>query len=54
MTKLGRFTIKNSPSASNRIIANNELRRKTRKLPTWLERVFGYDTPQSEEVRNKW
>ncbi len=65
MTKVGRFsvtvknpspskTVKNpSPSKSAKIIANNKLRRNTRKLPTWLERVFGHNTPQSEEVRKQ-
>lgn len=56
MTKVGRFSVtvkKQSPSKSAKIIANNELRRKTRKLPTLLELIFGYKTPQSEEVRKQ-
>lgn len=56
MTKVGRFNVtvkKQSPSKSAKIIANNKLRRNTRKLPTWLERVFGHNTPQSEEVRKQ-
>lgn len=56
MTNVGRLSItvkKPSPSKSTKIIANNKLRRNTRKLPTWLERVFGHNTPQSEEVRKQ-
>lgn len=52
MTKIGTVK-KRSPNKTSKIIANNELRRKTRKLPTWLERVFGHNTPQSEEVREQ-
>ena len=56
MKKVGRFSVtvkKPSPSNSAKIIANNEFRRQTRKLPSWLERVFGHNTPQSEEVRKQ-
>jgi len=55
-TKLGRFTVKRtSPKRSNmnKIINNAKRREETRSMPTWLERVFGYNTPQSEEVRKQ-
>jgi hypothetical protein len=59
-TKVGRFSVKKtspkrSPTKSemNKIINNAKKREETRTLPTWLERVFGYNTPQSEKVRNK-
>ena len=55
-TKVGRFSVtQTSPKKepANQIINNAIKREQTRKLPTWWERVFGYNIPQSEEVRKQ-
>lgn len=52
-TKIGRFSVKKVQTNTNRILQENKIRKEKRTLPTWLERVFGYNTPQSEKVRNQ-
>ena len=55
-TKVGRFSVTQTITTkgkANQIINNANKREATRKLPTWLERVFGYNTPQPEEVRKQ-
>ena len=55
-TKVGRFSVTQTiptKGKANQIINNANKREATRKLTTWLERVFGYNTPQPEEVRKQ-
>ena len=52
-TKVGRFSVTQTKGPANQIINNAKKREETRSMPSWLERVFGYNTPQSEEVRDQ-
>ena len=55
-TKVGRLSVTQTiptKGKANQIINNAIKREQIRKLPTWFERVFGYNTPQSEEIRKQ-
>ncbi len=52
-TKVGRFSVTKTQTNTNRIIQENKIREEKRTMPSWLERVFGYNTPQPEEVRKQ-